>query len=141
MASKTFQFKLITPQGKLIDSPAVAVQVPAHDGQMGVLPDRAPIVTTLGLGTLKVTLASAPGKSDGGVRQFYIEDGFLQMVNNKLTVLTSKAIAAEELVEADVKAELASADAKKPVTPDDMGKITRARDAARAKLRLAQAGR
>lgn len=122
MASKPFQFRLITPQGKIVDAPAVAANVPAHDGMLGFLPDRAPIVTTLGMGALTVTMAQ------GGGRSFYVEDGFAQMTGGKLTVLTTKAVPTEDLTETDAKAELAAAE----------GKGAKARRAAETKLRLVQ---
>jgi F0F1-type ATP synthase epsilon subunit len=138
MSTKTFQFRLITPLGKLIDAPATSANVPAHDGMLGFLADRAAIVTTLGAGPLQVTLA--PGGKDGvtGPRLYYVEDGFVQMVNNKLTVLTNKAIASEELVESDARAELTAAEARKPSKPEEVAAISKAQDAARAKLRTAQ---
>ena len=84
MADKTFQFRLVTPQGKLIDAAATYASVPAHDGSIGFLPNRAPIVFKLGKGKLEVELA------DGG-KSFKIADGFGQMVDNRLTILTTKA--------------------------------------------------
>lgn len=140
MSSKTFQFRLITPQGKILDGLASAVQVPAHDGQLGFEADRAAIVTTLGAGTLSVMLSSTSGKdaAPAGLRRFYVEDGFAQMVNNKLTVLTPKATPAEDLIEGDLRAELAAADAKTSSNPEEMAAISKARHAARAKLQTLQ---
>ncbi len=86
MAGKTFQFKLITPAGKLLDAAAVSVNLPAHDGQLGVLPDRAAMVTKLGKGTLTVRTAEG-----GAGRNFSLDGGFAQMVSNKLTVLSTRA--------------------------------------------------
>lgn len=138
MSTKAFQFRLITPQGKLLDGLASAAQVPAHDGQLGFEADRAAIVTTLGFGLLSVTLTASNPKDSAGVRRYFVEDGFAQMVNNRLTVLTPKATAIEDLVESDVRAELASADQKSSANPDEMAAITKARGAARAKLQVLQ---
>jgi F-type H+-transporting ATPase subunit epsilon len=147
LAAKTFQFRLITPQGKLIDAKATSAAIPAHDGSMGVLPDRAPIVVKLGLGELKVTCAEETGaKGDGplkpvaagGTRGFVIEEGFAQMSGNRLTVLTTKAFAAEMLNETDASAELAKAEAKKPESPAGQARLTRERDLARLKVRVAK---
>lgn len=104
MAGKTFQFRLITPLGKLLDTQAESVQFPAHDGLVGILANRAPLVMKLGHGALRVDFGG-PG-ANGGSKVFYIEDGFAQMVANKLTVLTTKATGSEDLTEASVQAEL-----------------------------------
>lgn len=139
MATSSFQFRLITPQGKVLDAAVTSANVPAHDGMMGFLPGRAPIVSTLGCGALNVTLTAPLNKGDPtGPRTYYVEDGFLQMVGDKLTVLTTKAIPAEELVEGDIKAELAAAEAKSGGKPEEMPAVTKAKNSARAKLRVAQ---
>lgn len=137
MADKSFQFRLITPQGKLLDAPARAVVLPQHDGSSGQLPDHAAFVVKLGLGELRVDFAA----DKGGSRVYLIEDGFAQMVGNKLTVLTTRAFAAEEITEQAAQAELAGAEARRPAKAFDAAEtlqIQRDRDRARAKLRLAR---
>ena len=90
MAGKTFAFRLITPQGKLLETQAVSAVLPAHDGELGVLPDRAAMVIKLGKGSLRVQAADERG-TPGATKQFTLQEGFAQMVNNKLTVLSTKA--------------------------------------------------
>lgn len=108
MAGKSFQFRLITPQGKLLDQPVTAANFPQHDGMAGQLAGHAPFVVKLGLGPLRVDLEA------GGSRSYVIEGGFAQMVGNKLTVLTSGATPAESIVESEAQAELAAVIAKRP---------------------------
>lgn len=128
MAQKPFAIRLITPAGKLMDGQATYASIPAHDGLIGFEADRAPIVFKLGLGQLRIDFAEAAkaGGVGGGSRTYLVEDGFAQMVANKLTVLTTKAWAADELVESDAAAELQTA------------KSSRDKDRARAKLALAR---
>ncbi|MFN0011120.1 MAG: FoF1 ATP synthase subunit delta/epsilon [Phycisphaerales bacterium] len=123
MAGKTFEFRLITPQGKLMETQALSAVIPAHDGQLGVLPDRAAMVVKLGMGEL--TVRAADDKS----RAFMIEEGFAQMVNNKLTVLSTRAAGLETLVESEAQSELQKAEA---------GGTQRDKDRARVKVRLAR---
>ncbi len=138
MAGKTFQFRLITPQGKLLDTgSATYASLPAHDGLMGVLPGRAPMVVKLGIGELKVDFEGEKG-AQGGSRSYAIEEGFAQMVANRLTILSSRAYAAETLTESDANAELAEAEARRTATPADAEKVRRDRARARAKVRLAR---
>ena len=58
MAGKTFHCTAVTPEGKVLDTEAVSAIFPAYDGQKGVLPNHAPLVTKVGIGVLTVTTAS-----------------------------------------------------------------------------------
>lgn len=141
MAAKSFTFRLITPQGKLVDSPASYANLPAHDGLIGFAPNHAPAVLKLGLGELRVDFAAEGQGSGGGSRTFLIEEGFAQMLDNRLTVLTTRAIGAETLTESEAAAELAAAEAAKDTAPGGVERLRRTRDRARLKLRMARAAR
>ncbi len=84
----TFTCSVVTPESQAFDGEVSYVVLPAHDGQMGFAINRAPILTQIGEGELKLTLA------DGKSKSLHIEGGFAQMKNNQLTVLTDKAQAA-----------------------------------------------
>ncbi|MBL8762720.1 MAG: F0F1 ATP synthase subunit epsilon [Phycisphaerae bacterium] len=137
MAS-SFRCRVITPAGKLLDETATYASLPAWDGLIGVLPGRAPMVTSLGVGELRVDFAdTSAGK--GGSRSFVLESGFAQMVQDRLTILSSKATPAESLSEADAQAELAAADAKQldeSTPPAEADRIRKDRERARTKLSL-----
>lgn len=139
MAGKAFNVSLVTPQGKVLDSQAISATVPAHDGSMGFLANRGPIVSKLGLGTMSVTFAEGGGQ--GGTREYLIEDGFLQFVNNRLTVLTTRAFPAETLTEGEAQAELTTLEARKPADPSNKAEVQtlrKDRERARAKVRIAR---
>ena len=106
MATQTFRCRLITREALVLDEPATAAVIPAWDGLMGVLPGRAPIVAQLGTGELRLDFPDS-GPAKGGSRAFFVDDGFVQMVNNELTILAVTAIPAESLSETDAQAELA----------------------------------
>jgi F-type H+-transporting ATPase subunit epsilon len=101
----SFQVVVVTPEHQVLDETATQVILPAHDGQIGILTDRAPLLVKLGQGAL--TLDAAPGKS----RRFYVEGGIAQMKDNKLTVLTQVAIPQDEIRAESARAELAEATA------------------------------
>lgn len=139
MADKSFAIRLVTPAGKLLDGQATYASVPAHDGLMGFQPNRAPIVFELGLGELRVDFAQDGKNTGGGSRSYLVEDGFAQMANNKLTVLTTKAWPVEELEASAAQAELAAVEAKKAGhTIKEVEAHTKDRERAVAKLRLAR---
>ncbi len=106
MASQTFRCRLITRELLVLDEAATAAVVPAWDGLFGVRPNRAPIVAQLGTGELRLDFPDS-GSAKGGSRAFFVDDGFVQMVNNELTILAVTAIPAESLNVADAQAELA----------------------------------
>jgi F-type H+-transporting ATPase subunit epsilon len=102
--AKTFRVSVVTPEGSVLDTEALSAVFPAFDGEVGVLPNRAPLLCRLGIGVLKVT-------TDGDVRRYYVEGGFGQVIDNKLTLLTEYAVALEDLKPetAEESAELARA--------------------------------
>jgi F-type H+-transporting ATPase subunit epsilon len=83
----SFQCIVVTPEQEVLDQKVRQVILPAYDGQIGILTDRAPMLARLGKGTLRVD------PEQGATRTFTIEGGVAQMKNNKLTILTQKAAA------------------------------------------------
>lgn len=137
MAGKTFSFRLVTPLGKLLDTQVEAVQFPAHDGLVGILANRAPLVMKLGFGPLRVDFAPGGAQGQSGSKTYFIEDGFAQMVANKLTVLTPKATTVEDLTEASVAAELKVIESQAPT--DEAGKQRQREAITHSKTKLAAA--
>ncbi len=86
--SKNIALTVITPERQVLDVQADAVVIPAHDGELGVLRDRAALMCELGIGQLRYTQASQ-------TRRLFIDGGFAQVFDNHVTVLTSQALPAE----------------------------------------------
>jgi F-type H+-transporting ATPase subunit epsilon len=87
---QTLQCVVVTPERALLDEPADFVALPLYDGELGVLPGRAPLIGRLGYGELRV-------RRGGTVHRFYVDGGFAQVRANVVTVLTPRAIKAEEI--------------------------------------------
>lgn len=143
LAAKTFRCRLVTPAAQVLDEQVTYASVPAWDGLFGVLPGRAPIVAKLGLGELRLEFPDRAG-AQGGERSFLVEDGFVQMVNDRLTILAAKAFPTESLSVTEAEKELAEAD-RRTVTEADATKrrleserLGRDRARARTKVRLAK---
>lgn len=130
----TFRCRVITPEARILDEECASAVAPMHDGQMGFLPNRAAIVGKMGVGELRVTLAK------GETRSYLVDDGFLQMVNNKMTVLAALAIPTDTINARDAQAELAEASARVPKQGDrlDAERVRTAQNRARAKVALAK---
>lgn len=127
----SFQCVMVTPEEQTFDQQVKQVIIPAHDGEMGILTDRAPILVKLGLGALTVDLV------DGKRQSFFVDGGVAQMKDNVLTIATTEATPVEELDARQAEKELADATAERvnEKLPADL----RERSVRRAKTKLAMA--
>ena len=122
-----FQCVILTPEQQVLDERATQAIVPAYDGQIGILTDRAPLLAKLGLGQLRVDLA-------GGQRRLYVIDGGVaQMKDNRLTIVTNAAWAPGEVDAEAARAEYAEAAARRPT--DARAAEERERQMRRARLK------
>lgn len=79
--------EILTPEKKLYSGEVYGVQLPGIDGLFEVLEKHAPLVSALSKGNLKVLKTKADTSS------FAIESGFVEVLNNKATVLVEGAVA------------------------------------------------
>jgi F-type H+-transporting ATPase subunit epsilon len=94
MARKSFECTIVTPTASVISGQVVYATVPAWDGQIGFLPGRAPILSRLGTGNIRLDFADT-AKGKGGTYRFRVEGGFFQMADDRLTILAEKAVPVE----------------------------------------------
>ena len=80
-----FSCDIVTPDTQVFKETVTGVIVPAHDGQLGLLTGRAPILVRLGEGTLTAHV------QNGRAQFYHVRGGVAQMKDNKLTVLTESA--------------------------------------------------
>ena len=78
---------VISPEKTLFEGTADSVIAPAWDGELGILRGHAPLMALLGSGDLRV-------RQGGATEHFHVEGGFLQVVDNVVTVLSERAEAA-----------------------------------------------
>jgi F-type H+-transporting ATPase subunit epsilon len=125
------QCVVVTPEKAVLDEPADFVVLPMYDGELGVLPLRAPLIGRLGYGELRLQRGEQTAR-------YFIDGGFAQVRNNVVTVLTQRAIKAENIdvpaVERDLEAALRPAP-----TPEAQEEHLKAQARARAMLRIASA--
>ena len=126
-----FQCTVVTPEQQVLDETVTQAILPAHDGQIGILSGRAPILVKLGTGTLRIDVQGGPSRS------FFVDGGIAQMKGDKLTVLTDDAIAAAEIDAETARAELAEATARIPTDDKTRKDREKALRRARAKQALA----
>ena len=102
-----FQCVIVTPEQQAFDERITQAIVPAHDGQIGILTDRAPLLVKLGIGPLHLDLAA------GQRRTLFIEGGIAQMKDNRLTIVTNEAIEPSAIDAETARAEFAEATAQR----------------------------
>lgn len=77
--------EILTPERRLYSGDVYGIQLPGIDGKFEVLDRHAPIVAALGKGNLKVI------KDKNTISNFVIQSGFIEVLNNKATVLVEGA--------------------------------------------------
>jgi F-type H+-transporting ATPase subunit epsilon len=75
------QVEIFTPDRELFSGEASSVHVPGADGIFQVLNNHAPIISSLVRGTVRV-------KTDSGEKTFGINGGVVEVLRNKVVVLT-----------------------------------------------------
>lgn len=81
--------EILTPERKVFSDDVYGVQLPGITGLFEVLDKHAPLVSALKAGRLKVL------KDKTHNTYFDIQGGFVEVLNNKVTVLVEGAVAAE----------------------------------------------
>ena len=132
MAEATFTCTVITPEATVLDSPATFAVVPAYDGEIGVLVNRAPMLCRLAAGVMRI-------ETPEGDQRLFVDAGFAQVLDNKLTVLTDQAIDPHDIDVDAVRAELEEARNRSATKPEDRDIRQADIDRASAKLKAASA--
>jgi F-type H+-transporting ATPase subunit epsilon len=97
MASTIF-VDIVSPEGQLFSGEAHRVFVPGVEGELGIAPRHAPLLTTLVAGVVRV-------QSEGREEQaFYVGGGALEIQPNRVSVLADTAARARDLDEAAAQA-------------------------------------
>src|SRR5438046_4711133 len=89
-STRSLQCVIVTPERAVVDEQADFVALPLYDGEIGILPGRAPLVGRLGYGELRI-------KRGGQTKRFFVDGGFVQVRANVVTVLTSRALPADQI--------------------------------------------
>jgi F-type H+-transporting ATPase subunit epsilon len=128
--SNSIQVVVVTPEKAVLDEHADFVALPMYDGELGVLPGRAPLIGRLGYGEVRI-------KKGATTRELFVDGGFVEIRDNVVTLLTQRAVSEEDLSVDNANSELQ--DALQPGrTPDEQEAQLAKQARARAKLRLAR---
>jgi F-type H+-transporting ATPase subunit epsilon len=112
MLPESIQLIVVTPERQLLRESVVEVTVPGLDGQLGILPGHAPLMTELGIGELSYRMSTS-----GQPVVLAVISGFAEVLPDRVTVLAETAERAEEIDLA--RAEQARARAEKRLSAGD----------------------
>jgi F-type H+-transporting ATPase subunit epsilon len=84
------QLEIVTPERLAYSDTVDSVQLPGSEGELGVLPHHAPLISTLGVGELKI-------RKGGAEESFAIVGGFIQVRPDKVVVMAETADLASEI--------------------------------------------
>jgi F-type H+-transporting ATPase subunit epsilon len=128
--------EIVTPERRAFEGDVDEVIVPGSEGEMGILPHHAPLISLLGHGVLRL-------KAGGTEQEFAIFGGFLQVRPDRVVVLAETADLASEI---DLeRAERARREATQIleggfVEPADLASARAALQRALVRIRLAERG-
>jgi F-type H+-transporting ATPase subunit epsilon len=128
---KTLQCIVVTPERAVLDQAADFVALPMYDGELGVLPGRAPLIGRLGSGELRLRHGNTSDR-------YFVDGGFAQVRNDQVTVLTPQAIKAEAIDQEAAERVLESPVGV--VTTESSQQKATAKERARTQLRIARKG-
>jgi F-type H+-transporting ATPase subunit epsilon len=126
--------EIVTPERQVFSEQVDSVVCPGIEGELGVLPHHAPLLTTLGVGELRIRR--------GGEEEFFaIAGGFLQIRPDKVVVMAETADMASEIdveraMEARREAERALAEGFEE--PADLARARAALQRALMQIRVAE---
>jgi F-type H+-transporting ATPase subunit epsilon len=93
-AAHTIQVDIVSAEGEIFSGPAEMVFAPASQGELGIAPRHAPLLTLLKAGEVRVKL---PG---GEEQSFFVGGGALEVQPRHVTVLADTALRAKDIDEA-----------------------------------------
>jgi len=125
----TIHVDIVSAEGEIFSGPATMVFAPASEGDVGIAPRHAPLLSLLKAGEVRVQTA------DGQEQFFFVGGGALEVQPAKVTVLADTALRAKDIDEA---AALAAKQRAEDALKDKAGHITLAEAQAELARAIAQ---
>ncbi len=108
----TFKFELVSPARLLFSGDVDSVVVPGAEGEFMVLPEHAPVVSTLRPGILTIQIGA-------DVKRLFVRGGFAEVSEKGLTVLAEDATPVEEVNASEFAASISAYEAKLAQAPSE----------------------
>lgn len=88
--AEQLQLEVVTPERRLLSEQVNSVTVPGRGGELGILPGHAPLISELQTGVLSYN-------EDGTTFQMLVSGGFVEVNDDKVSVLAEIAERPEEI--------------------------------------------
>jgi F-type H+-transporting ATPase subunit epsilon len=111
----SFQFDLVSPERLLVSEQVESVIIPGSEGEMTVLANHAPVMTTIQPGVVTVKLA---GRED----RYVVFGGFADILPSGCTLLAESAIAVADINKEDLTSRIQDAREDLADAKDDQAK-------------------
>ncbi|AFV03901.1 ATP synthase epsilon chain [Dehalobacter sp. UNSWDHB] len=121
----TFNFVVVAPAGEVLNTEVEFVLAPGAEGELGILANHSPLIANLVIGVVRYT-------QNGKVEKMAIGGGFLEVAQNKATILANTAELAESI-------DVARAEAAKERAEKRLGEKQAETDMIRAEVALKRA--
>jgi F-type H+-transporting ATPase subunit epsilon len=92
-AAHTVHVDVVSAEGEIFSGPAEMVFAPGSEGELGITPRHAPLLTLLKPGEVRL-------KTSDGEHSIYVGGGALEVQPHKVTILADTAVRAKDLDEA-----------------------------------------
>lgn len=86
----TFTLRVVSPEGNVLKEEAEFVVLPGQTGEIGILPNHAPLITAMDAGVVRYTV-------NGSTHKISTSGGFVEVVDNKVTILADTAETEEKI--------------------------------------------
>lgn len=131
--TNTLQFELVAPERLIFTGDVEMVVVPGTDGDFGVLPDHALLISTLRPGVIEIYEDEKPKE------RYVVAEGFAEVTGERCTVLSAEAFAAAAIDRAAAEARLERAQLGLRDAESEAERARYEREAALAELLVANA--
>jgi F-type H+-transporting ATPase subunit epsilon len=112
------QFELVSPERLILSTEVEMVVVPGTEGNFGVLPGHAPLISTIRPGTIDIYQGGAI------TERIFVVSGIAEVTPERCTVLADEAMAPDSLDRAAIEAELQTTEGNLPSLRDHLGRAT-----------------
>jgi F-type H+-transporting ATPase subunit epsilon len=92
--AKTFQVDIVSAEQQIFSGAAERVIAPGEAGELGILPEHAPLLTRIKPGTVRILQAG------GEEEVIYVSGGMMEVQPDRVTVLADTSVRAHDLDEA-----------------------------------------
>ncbi|HEX3538093.1 MAG TPA: ATP synthase F1 subunit epsilon [Stellaceae bacterium] len=110
------ELEVVTPERLLVSQPVDMVVVPGTEGNFGVLPGHAPLISTIRPGTIDIYQDRTTI-----IQRIFVAGGIAEVTPERCTVLADEAMPPDRLDRAALEAEVQTIEGNLPTLRDQVG--------------------